>query len=159
MEVIDIILIALLVLFTLAGFYFGFVHTAGSLIGLVIGIYSASYFTGLVSTEFIILSGPKTKVIVFIVTMFIVTRVISWLVDLLDETLNILSIIPFLKTINKLLGGVFGFIEGGVLLVAIAFVSEIVLTEGVLRESILSSQIINWLSWTTDLIVWIFPQA
>ena len=65
------------------------------------------------------------KVITFIVLFTLINRLIGFIFVLLDRTFDLISIIPFLKTINRLAGAALGFIEGGLVLgLALLFISE-----------------------------------
>ncbi|MFA6130752.1 MAG: CvpA family protein [Patescibacteria group bacterium] len=157
LEVIDIILVVLFALFALAGFHYGFIRTAGSLAGLILGVLGGSYLVSWLADRFGALQTGWGSILLFIVTILCISSIVSWLVELLDELVDILSIIPFLKTINKILGGIVGFLEGVIALLAIAYLAESYLPEGFLRASIMGSQIISHLSWAIDFVQWILP--
>ncbi|MCH8049726.1 CvpA family protein [Patescibacteria group bacterium] len=154
---IDIVLIAIVALVVLFGWRYGFIQTLGNLIGLVVGIFLAGHLLVFLEERFSILQQPHVAIIAFIVLIFLISRVVGWIVKLLDELYKIISIIPGLTSINKLLGAALGFIEGGLILVTIAYFAQNFLPESGFRETLVSSPIIQWLSWTMDIAQWLFP--
>jgi uncharacterized membrane protein required for colicin V production len=125
--IIDVIFIVIVFGFILAGFYFGLIHTLGSLIGTILGIYLSIRLAPPLAEKFGSLVGGETiaNVVIFLLIFLIVSRLVGLVFYLLEKTFNLLSIIPFLKTINRLVGGVFGFFEGVILLGAVIFFSTL----------------------------------
>ena len=128
MTIIDIVLLIILSGFIFYGLFFGLIRTLGSLIGWVAGLWLTFIFYltayGWVKNLFFgyELAG---KIIVFIALFTLINRLIGFIFALADRTFDLLSIIPFLKTINRLAGAVLGFIEGGLVLgLALLFISQ-----------------------------------
>src|SRR6056297_3190339 len=111
MTIFDFILLFIWAGFLFYGFFFGFIRTLGSLLGIIIGAWLASLFYldlfYLIQPVFFGLDNIG-KIISFLIVFGLITKLISFLVLIIDQTFNILSIIPFLKTINRLLGVVLG---------------------------------------------------
>ena len=115
MSFFDISLIALLAGFSLFGLWFGLIHTLGSLAGTLVGLYLAMRFYSPMADWLMNLtgwSGNFSKVLMFIVAFIVITRLVGFLFWIVEKTLNILTKLPFLSGLNHLLGLVFGFIEG-----------------------------------------------
>jgi len=96
------------------GLWFGFIHTLGS----VVGTFGGAFFAGL-SYDFIanwlipIFGSPNLmKIFAFIFIFLIFNRLIGFGFYVLDKMFNFLTFVPFLKTVNRLLGGVLGLFEG-----------------------------------------------
>ena len=128
MSIIDAILLIILAGFVFYGLFFGLIRTLGSIISLVAGLWLTFIFYltvfGWVKNLFFSheLAG---KIIVFIVLFTLINRLIGFIFALIDRTFDLLSVIPFLKTINRLAGAALGFIEGGLVLgLALLFISE-----------------------------------
>ena len=66
-----------------------------------------------------------------------------------------MSIIPFVAGINKLAGGILGFIEAVAVIAAIGYAATTYLSEGGVQEAILGSQVIDWLSIAISTITWV----
>lgn len=104
--------------FAFTGFWFGLIHMAGSFIGIVLAaIVSGKYFEFIADKLSFLFGGNDNlgRVITFIVIFVLVTRLVGIVFWLLNKLFNLLSIIPFLKTFNRLGGAILGLVEGIVL--------------------------------------------
>ena len=114
MTIFDVILLIILGGFVMFGLWFGFIHTLGS----VLGTFAGAFFAGLVYNPIgnwlaQIFGNPNLmKIFAFIFIFIIANRLIGFGFYVLDKIFNFLTIVPFLKSINRLLGGVLGFFEG-----------------------------------------------
>ena len=114
MAIFDIILIVILGGFVLFGLWFGFIHTLGS----IVGTFAGAFFAGLLYNPIgnwltQVFGNPNLmKIFAFIFIFLIINRLIGFGFYVLDRIFNFLMIVPFLKSINRLLGGVLGFFEG-----------------------------------------------
>ncbi len=156
-SLLDIGLLAIVVFFLISGLYRGFIQTAGNLVGLVLGILVSSYGIWWLNDQFSILEKPILAITIFLLITIIVSRLLGWVVDLLDQIWKFISIIPFTGSINKLLGGILGLIEGAIILSAISYFGTTYLTEGSVRTAIESSEILPWLDWAAGWISVLFP--
>ena len=113
MWLLNLLLVIALLGFIGGGFKDGFVHTAGRLIGSVVGFILARSFS-ITAGSFLSLLFPSgwARFIAFLVIFILVTEVIGFIFKLADGAFKILSIIPFLKTINSFLGAILGIVEG-----------------------------------------------
>lgn len=155
MTIIDIIILIILAGFIFYGLFFGLIRTLGSLIGLVAGLWLTIIFYltvfGWVKNLFFghELAG---KIIVFIMLFTLLNRLIGFIFALIDQTFNLLSIIPFLKTFNRLAGAVLGFVEGGLILgLILLFISETALA-GRLDASKIAPFLISFAKAVTSLL-------
>lgn len=127
MIIFDAILLVFISGFVFYGFFFGLVRTIGSIAGVVIGAFLASHFYlevfSLVESWFLGFDNLG-RVAVFLVLFGLINKVISLAFVLLDKTFNIISIIPFLKTINRLAGAVLGFLLGCLVLGLVLYISS-----------------------------------
>ncbi len=125
MIIFDAILLFILAGFIFYGLFFGLIRTLGSLVGVVVGAWIAGHFYltffNLINELFFGLDNLG-KVICFIFLFLIVNRLVSFGFSILEKTFNLLSILPFLKTINRLGGALLGFVEGGLVLGLIIYV-------------------------------------
>ncbi len=127
MSIFDTILLIILSGFVFYGLFFGLIRTVGTLLGAVIGAVLASRFYLPVYewVEPLFFGHPNLgRVVVFIVLFSLINKLVGFAFYLLDKTFSILSIIPFLKTINCLGGAILGFVTGGFILGMIIFVSS-----------------------------------
>jgi len=145
MNVIDLIALIVLGGFVLYGLWFGIIHMAGSLIGFVAGAFIAGRLYEQVSgglAPFIGGNQNLADIISFFVLFLLITRLVALLFSLLEKIFNVVAVLPFLKTFNRLLGALFGLIEGTLVLgLAVYFAGRFPFFDGfgpLLDESILA---------------------
>ncbi|MBT3230351.1 hypothetical protein HN358_01015 [Candidatus Uhrbacteria bacterium] len=151
----DLVLIAIAGLFIIAGLYHGFIRTLGSLVGLLGGMFLAIFAIQWLDTLWPISDYQVVQVIAFVLILAVASQLIAWLFELLDRAYKLLTIIPFVAGINKLLGGILGVLEAFVVLSGVIYYATNQLTDGWLKSAILDSQVVEWLSWTGGWIMWI----
>lgn len=119
MLTVDIVLAILLILFFISGWRKGLVVAFGQLLGAIVGFIiarSASAWLAGLLAKWIHLNAGWLHIIAFILIFMIVDRLFGLLVGLLNKLFKILTIIPFLSTINSILGAILSFLEGLVLI-------------------------------------------
>jgi len=128
MSVIDITILVLLGGFILAGFWFGLIHMVGSLVGLFVGVAVAGHYYGGIAAWLAPYFGGNlnlTSTIAFLFLFLLTEKLCGLLLQLVDKVFKIVAIIPFTKTLNRLLGAAFGLLEGTLFLgVAVYFISR-----------------------------------
>lgn len=115
MSLFDLIVLGIIIAFTLFGLFFGLVHTLGSLLGTIVGVYLASRFYQPLALWLIKVTGWNanfSKVIMFTIAFILINRLVGLVFLLLDRALSIVTKLPIINSLNKLLGGIFGFLEG-----------------------------------------------
>jgi len=124
MGTIDIILLVIFFGFVGAGFYFGLIHTLGAIIGVVVGIVVASnlYVSFAQFFKFLMIKENVAEIIAFIALFIGVSRLIGYMVHMFDKGFKLAKLIPFATTVNKLAGGLLGFVEATLVLGTILFV-------------------------------------
>jgi uncharacterized membrane protein required for colicin V production len=124
------------------------------LAGILIGGYALLWLDGWIQ----ILSQPIGAIIVFLLVILLVSRLVGWLVDLVDEMYKILTIIPFLSSINKLLGALFGFVEGMITVASLVYFTTIYLPSAAITTKVLTAPTTAWLGWTIGIVKVLFPK-
>lgn len=163
MTIFDVILLLILAGFVFYGLFFGLIRTFGSLIGVVIGAWLAShwylYLFRLIHDLFFGFDNLG-KVLAFLVLFSLINRLVCFFFSLLDKAFDIISIIPFLKTINRLAGAFLGFIEGGIVLgLILFFIVHSSFVPNFLNELFKSSQIVPFLLKFINILLPLFPEA
>jgi len=126
MPIIDIVFIIILSGFVFYGLFFGLIRAIGVLLGIFVGAWVASHFYLLLFSyvQKMFYGWDNTgKVLVFLFIFSLVQKLVMILVSLLDKLFSFISIIPFLKTINKLAGALLGFLEGSLVIGLLIFVT------------------------------------
>lgn len=127
MSIFDVVLLISLAGFVFYGIFFGLIRTFGTFAGVLVGAFLASRFYLPISdwlNSFFFGYGNLGKVVVFILLFSLFNRLTGFAFYLLDRAFNIISIIPFLKTFNRLGGAILGFITGSLILGLILYVAS-----------------------------------
>ncbi len=118
----DVFILIVLLLFVLWGAAVGIVGMVGNVLGLVAGIVLGGRYY-IILADFVNKIFPKfndqlVNVIAFIVVLAIISKLVSIAVNLIFK---VVSIIPFAKTINRLVGGFVGLLGGILVAGAVVF--------------------------------------
>jgi membrane protein required for colicin V production len=142
MGIFDIALVVFICGFTFYGLFFGLIKTFGSFVGLVGGAFiSTQYYQ--TTAEFVGQFFPvigSLKIIIFFGLFIIVNRLIVIIFSIVNKAYDLISIIPFLKSINRLAGAIFGLAEGIFIIALILYI---------IRNSFLNSWVGNLMSTST----------
>jgi membrane protein required for colicin V production len=161
MGFIDIILIVIVGAFVFFGLFFGLVHTLGSLVGTIIGIIFASRLVDPAFETFGFLFGGGTigRIMVFILIFFIITRLIGIIFWMIGKVFNVLMWIPFARSLDRLLGALFGFIEGIIVVGVVLFYAMQVLPDAALKSALETSSVASFLIATMSVLQVFFPEV
>jgi uncharacterized membrane protein required for colicin V production len=111
---LNLILVAIVLLFVLNGFFQGLIHMIGSIVGLLVGVMAASRFDAALGGWIAGATGWSLNIctiIAFVVILLVFTRVFGLVLHLLEKTFGFMKI-PLVGLANRLAGGVLGFFEG-----------------------------------------------
>ncbi|NCN25489.1 hypothetical protein COT94_02285 [Candidatus Falkowbacteria bacterium CG10_big_fil_rev_8_21_14_0_10_37_14] len=166
LPLVDIILLLFLAGFVFYGLFFGLIRTVGSILGVVVGTWVASrVYLWVFSLVGSLAFGHENtgKVIVFIVCFTVINRIIGLLFAMIDRTYHLLTFVPFLKTINRLGGVVLGFLEGGLVLGLLLYVSARYVPAGIwaatqIQDSGLAPFFLDFANWLVPLLPEILRQ-
>jgi membrane protein required for colicin V production len=123
MNLLDLILLVPVVWLCIRGFSKGFIIELASLIGLVLGILAAWYFSGYVRDllkDYFSLTDQVLKIISYIVIFLAVMLIVYLIGKIIEKFVDIIA----MGWLNKLLGAVFGLVKGIVLVSIILFIIE-----------------------------------
>ncbi|MCC7357209.1 CvpA family protein [Candidatus Uhrbacteria bacterium] len=127
MLLVDIILLLILLGFIGAGAKDGFVHTLGRLVGAVIGFVVAKlYYVKFGVLLALFMPTAWANFCSFALLFILITRLSGFLLKLIDGAISILKVLPFLKSIDKILGGILGMVEGVLIMGGIFFVLNVI---------------------------------
>lgn len=146
MHWLDVFLLFWLLIALYMGTRAGFVYATGRLIGLALGVWLAGRWTPGLASAFG--SHAVITVIVFLILLSLITTLGGLLAWVVDKFFHILTIIPFLKTFNKVFGGILGvcisaiIISMGVLAVQLFATHTAIATT--VAESRIATTIGNW---------------
>lgn len=162
-SIFDLILIIIWAGFVFYGLFFGFIRMIGSFIGMIIGIFLASRFFIEFYNYFHYLFGAYEglgKILSFLILYAIISKLVSFGFVFVEKIFNILTIIPFLKSFNKLGGAILGFFLGGIIIGLILYLgSKYLVLESLLGTSLSNSQITPILMYFAKLVQPLLPEA
>jgi uncharacterized membrane protein required for colicin V production len=163
MPIIDTILLLALAGFVFYGLFFGLIRTVGAFLGVIVGAFLASRLYVPVSewiNEIFFGYANLGKVLVFIILFSLINRLVGFLFYLLDRAFNIISIIPFLKTFNRLSGAVLGFFTGSLFIGLIIFViSKYAILESWFGRWLIDSQLSPMFLKIAKLLMPLLPEV
>lgn len=119
MSLFDIILLCIIAGFGLFGLWFGLISTLGSIVGTILGVYLASRWYVPVADWLIKTTGwsPNfSKVVIFIIVFLIINRLVGFVFYIVGKLLRVVTRLPFIKGLDRLLGLAFGILEGLIVL-------------------------------------------
>lgn len=122
MNWLDIVIIILLTLSFISGFKEGFILKVGNLIGLFFGIWLSSVFTPTVADWFG--GGVLVTIAVFLILLGCISGLFELIAWIVDKIFKILTIIPGLKQVNKILGAFVALLATAIFISAVLFVAD-----------------------------------
>lgn len=163
MSFVDIVLIIILGGFVLFGLWFGAIHTLGALLGTVAGAFIAGHKFA-VAANFIQShiggSLPVWKIVAFLIIFTVVNRLVGLLFYILEKIFNLLTVIPFLKTINRLAGALLGAVEGALVIGLTLHMAGVIPLASWFAEKILApSEVARYLLGASRILLPFLPEA
>lgn len=151
MNVLDIIIGIVLVLFAIAGLRKGLIIEAFYLLSFVAGVYGAMYFSDVVAdwmSDFIRISEDYLAIVAFIVTFIIFVVLIRFLARIISRLLEAIC----LGFIDKIGGFVFGVLKGILLVSVIIMIMNVFgATELINKEARESSKLYTFTESIADM--------
>ena len=137
MNYADIVLIVLVGGFALSGLFFGLFRTLGTLVGTIVAVLFTGQIIDLLAHSFGFLfgGGEFAKVIIYIIVFLIISRLVGLVFWIVGKMLGIITWLPFVKSIDHLLGGLLGFIEGIILVGIVLLYASHVLPPIVMQQA------------------------
>ncbi len=162
-SIFDLVLVLILAGFCFYGFFNGLIKMAGNLVGLILGSWVAAhyYLTFYAWTTWIYFGHENFgRIASFAIVLILVRLVVGIAFYILEKVFNIISIIPFTKTINKVAGGLFGLAEGTLFTGAIIYVaSRYTIITTFFGEQMINSKISPSLLKLMDILAPLYPEA
>lgn len=111
MSPFDIIITVCLIFCALAGFFFGFIKMAGSIISVILSLMVAGLFYNILALKFLpyLFNNENfAKIVAFILIYAICSFVLNLIIKLVDKIFKL----PVLRGFNRLAGLLIGLAEG-----------------------------------------------
>lgn len=108
--IVEIILVAILLALAGRGWKIGFVESLGELVGAAIAFLVARWASGWFATT------GWTRFVAFVVIALVVAKLVGTLFQIAAKILKIVTSLPIISLVNKILGSITGFLSGIVLI-------------------------------------------
>lgn len=157
MPTFDLVLVVILGIFILYGFYLGLVRMVLSLISAILSIIISLniylYFSKFLSfIDF--LPDAWVNIISFLLVLSVVNYLLNIVFRLIGKVLKLVSSLPVISFVNRIMGGVFGLVQGVFILGIIVYVSSRYVVSNIFLNSwMTNSELapifmggINWIS-------------
>jgi len=144
----DVILLIILGGFVLYGLWFGLIHALGGLVGVIVGsIITTRFYIPIAGWAMSVFGGNPNfmRVLTFSILFVVVTRLVGLLFYIFEKIFGFISVIPFMKTINRLAGAILGFIEGVFVVGGIIFIMAFFPIPGPTQTALQTSRVASYL--------------
>ena len=163
MSYFDIGLLVILISFVCNGLAKGLIKLLGQVVGLIVASYVASH-SYLIFYEWgknlVNWSEGTEKFLSFIILFVLITTIVGFAFVLIEKVFDLISIIPFTKLINRLLGGALGLLEGSLSLGLILFVAvRYAWIGGLMGKQLVDSQVAPWLIKVATIVMPFLPDT
>ena len=158
----DTVLIILLIGFAAWGFSNGLIRAVGGIIGIIIAASVASrnylWLTDIIQPYFGSYAA-LAPMLAFALLFLIVGRLFGLVVWLFEKAFNVLAIIPFLKSINRIFGTIFGVVLGVLVIGTLLYVIGKYSVWTPFNDAIAKSQGAQYLLAVSGPLRLLFPQT
>lgn len=123
-SVADLVILLALTFFAAFGFATGFIQVLGGFVGAILGAWLAAKIHAPIARwldPYIPGDYIAAAVVAFVIIFGISNRLVGLLFFMAGKVLHLLTIIPFAKTINRVLGAILGLLEGIVVIGVIVY--------------------------------------
>lgn len=163
MSIFDVVLLIILFGFIFYGLFFGFIRALGGFFGVFVGAFLASRFylpVAAWANQWFFGYSNLGKIVVFILLFSLFSKLTGLVFYFIEKIFNIIAIIPFLKTFNRLLGAVLGLLTGSLCLgLFIYLASRYTLINDWLGNSLINSKIAPFLLKVANLLLPFLPEV
>ncbi len=160
MNVLDIILLVVLLLFVWKGFRAGLVGAIGSFFGVIISIWLGAHYMEMagrwLESALNINNVALSNILGFIGIFIAVNIVVGILVMIINR---IFRIIPFIDLDKKLMGAVVGLLAGVLAISAFAYLLSLLPISDSISKALTSSQLARWAATVAVVIKPFIPPA
>lgn len=157
MVTLDYILLGIILIVALLGFKKGFLESLGSIIGLILAAVIASRYYLLIGAWF---GGSNlAHIIAFILIFGVSIKIISLLFWAFGKIFQIITVLPFIASFDRLLGLILGFAEGiFILSIVLFFMLKYPLSDWVMGQ-MAASAVAKTLLKIALVFIPLFPEA
>ncbi|HVM90706.1 MAG TPA: CvpA family protein [Verrucomicrobiae bacterium] len=136
--VVEIILLVILLAVTGRGWKIGVIESLGELVGAVIAFEVGRYVSAWFGTTGV------ARFVVFVIVALIIAKLIGTLFHIAAKVLKIVTSLPLISLVNKILGGLLGLLSGIVLIGSTTYIVLFYRLDPTLMSWLGSSHVALW---------------
>jgi len=162
MGLLDVILLIIIGGFVLYGFWVGLIQAFGALVGTIFGAAIAGHFyepLALWANGRFAGDLNVEKIVAFILVFILANRLIGLIFYIIGKMFKFITALPFLSSINRLAGAIFGLLEGGVVLGLSVYIAVRLPFGGWVFSQLQISEVAKYLIKIGDFTAPLLPQA
>lgn len=160
MNLFDIVLIIILLIFVWKGFRSGIIGAIGGLFGIILSIWAGSHYMQQVGAWIMNLLDFDNVSLANIVGFILIFIAVHIAVSIIVSVVNrVFHIIPFINLINKLMGAIVGLVGGILAVSALVYLMALFPISTNINEMLISSSIANWAENISVIIRPFIPEA
>jgi len=147
-SILDIILMVILAVAGWKGYKQGLIDALASLFALMIGLYGAYRLYQFCAWWLSKWTGwgiGFTKILMFIILFIIINRLVIYIFFLVDRFLQLIFKLPFVRTLDHILGGILMALESVLILALIIYIFRETNISSVMNKAISSSFIASYI--------------
>lgn len=160
--ILDLVLILIIFVFVAFGFTMGLVQAIGSLVGIFLGTWVAGlYYVSFAEllTPIFLGNALTANIVSFILIFTVVNRLTGLAFWFVNKAFNLISIIPFTKSLNRILGAILGLVEGALAIgIVLYFIVHLPIPES-FRGFVVDSQVAEFFIAQAAILVPLLPSA
>jgi membrane protein required for colicin V production len=162
MNIVDIIIVAVILLFAGAGFFFGFVRTVGYLLCNVVGMYLAYRFYKPVGEWIISVTNwdsNSAQFWAFVIGFILISVAVGLIGRLVIKLLDLVARLPFISLVNRLAGLGFGILQGVLICAGILYVIARYPLSTSIMTLVENSHLVGYLQYAVVLVTPFIPEG
>jgi len=162
MGLFDVILLIIIGGFAMFGLWFGLIHTLGSFVGTIFGAFLASRFYAPLADWLLGITGwnpNTTRVIMFVIAFLIINRLVGLAFWFFEKIAQVVTSLPFLRSLDRILGTIFGAFEGVATIGLIVYFIERFPVPGRFMEWMAMSVVAPWTRDVASFLIPLLPEG
>lgn len=157
MNILDWVIIIWLVIAFFTGARTGFVFWAGTVLGLIVGVYVAGNYYDTIAAW--LGNTGWSDLGVFLLALVVITALGGIGAQVLNKAFDFIRWLPFLTTANRVLGGLLAVIVNVLLLSVVIFFASHIEISSVVTQTIAESRLAALLLVVSLVVSWILPST
>ena len=159
-ESLNLVLVAILAVFVGWGIGRGFIRAVGGILAFVVAVIIASRFYltfGQLIQRWLDGYSGLVNIVSFALLFLLIGQLCGIVIAAIEKAYNLISFVPFLKSINRILGGVFGLVLGLLFTGAILYIASKYSIWAPFNDAVTNSSVSQWIISVSWPVRYFFP--